>query len=58
MLTGLKWISSGGNDVLPCRQVAAVVSALGKAPHVLAIDGQDKAEIAPEICDPVNEQMT
>jgi hypothetical protein len=55
MLTGLKGINSGGNDVLTCRQVATVLSALGKAPHVLAIDGQDKAEIAPEISDPSND---
>src|SRR5437762_3256746 len=56
--TDLIRINSGGKDVLACRHVAIVVSALGKASHVLAIDGQDKAEIAPKICDSVNEQMT
>jgi hypothetical protein len=57
-LTGLKGINAGGNYVLACRQVATVLSALGKAPHVLAVDGQDKAEITPKICDPSNDQMT
>jgi hypothetical protein len=57
-LTGLKGINSGGNYVLACRQVPTVVSAFGKASYVLAVDGQDKAEIAPEVCDPINEQMT
>jgi hypothetical protein len=57
-LTGLKGINAGGNYVLARRQVPIVVSALGKAPHVLSIDGQDKAEIAPEVCDAINEQMT
>ena len=36
--TGLIGINPGCNDVLACRQVATVVSALGKASHVLAID--------------------
>jgi len=44
--------------VLACRQVPIVVSALGKASHVLSIDRQDKAEIGPKIRDPGNEQMT
>src|SRR6266480_3958250 len=57
-LTGLIGINSGGNYVLACRQVAAVVSALGKASHVLSIDGHGKTETAPKIWDPVNEQMT
>src|SRR6266436_3201795 len=57
-LTGLKGINPGGNDVLPCRQVPIVVSALGKAPHVLSVDRQDKAEIAPIVCVPSNDQMT
>jgi hypothetical protein len=56
--TGLIGINPGDNDVLACRQIATVVSALGKASHVLAVDGQNKAEIAPKVCDPVNEQMT
>ena len=51
-------INPGDNDVLACRQVATVASAFGKASHILAINRHDKAEIAPEICDPVNEQMT
>src|SRR5947208_13510137 len=50
-------IRSGGNDVLTCRQVAVVVSALTKASYVLAIDGHDKEEIGPKIWHPVNEQM-
>src|SRR6266478_7561804 len=57
-LTGLKGISSGDNDVLSCGQVARVVSALRKASHVLSIDRQHKAEIAPKICDPRNDQLT
>jgi hypothetical protein len=57
-LTGLKGINAGGNYMLACRQVPIVVSALGKASHVLSIDRQDKAEIAPKICDPIDEQMT
>jgi hypothetical protein len=57
-LTGLKGINAGGNYVLARRQVPIVVSALGKASHVPSVDGQDKAEVAPEICDPINEQMT
>src|SRR6266496_4279282 len=57
-LTGLKGINPGGNDVLACRQVPIVVSALRKAPHVLSVDRQDKAKIAPKICDPSNDQMT
>jgi hypothetical protein len=56
--TGLIGISPGGYDVLPGRQIATVVSALGKASHVLAIDGHDKGQILPKICDTVNEQMT
>jgi hypothetical protein len=31
-------INSGDKDVLACRQVAVVISALGKASHLLAID--------------------
>jgi hypothetical protein len=57
-LTGLKGINAGGNYMLACRQVAIVVSAFGKASHVPSIDGQDKTEIAPKICDPSNDQMT
>src|SRR6266480_6603860 len=57
-LTGLIGINSGGKDVLACRQVPIVVSALGKASHILSVDRQDKAEIAPKICDPSNDQMT
>src|SRR6266516_6165989 len=57
-LTGVIGINSGDKDVLACRQVPIVVSALGKASHVLSVDRQDKAEIAPEICDPSNDQMT
>ena len=48
-------INPAGKDVLTRRQVATVLSALGKAPHVLSIDGKDKAEIAPEISDPSND---
>ena len=51
-------INPDGNVVLACRQVATVTSALGKASHILAINRHDKAEIAPEVCDPINEQMT
>jgi hypothetical protein len=58
MLTGLKGFNPDDNDVLACRQVATVTSALGKASRILAINGHYKAEIAPKICDPVNEQMT
>ena len=36
--TGHIGINPGGNDVLACRQVATVASALGKASHILAID--------------------
>jgi len=38
--TGTAWIgiNPSGNDVLACRQVSTVVSALGKASHILAID--------------------
>src|SRR5437868_2800958 len=57
-LTGVIGINSGDKDVLACRQVPIVVSALGKASHVLSVDRQDKAEIAPKICDPSNDQMT
>jgi len=55
--TGAAWIgiNPSGNDVLACRQVATVASALAKVSHILAIDREDKAEIAPEICDSVNE---
>jgi hypothetical protein len=56
--TGLIRINPGGNDVLTCRQVATIASALGKASYVLAIDRHDKAHIAPEICHPVNKQLT
>jgi hypothetical protein len=58
MLTGLKGINPDDNHVLACRQVATVTSALGKASHILAINGHHKAEIAPKVRDPVNEQMT
>ena len=51
-------INPDGEDVLACRQVAVVVSALTKASYVLAIDGQDDEEIGPKICHPVNQQMT
>jgi hypothetical protein len=51
-------INLDGNGVLACRQVATIASALGKASHILAVNKHDKAEIAPKICDPVNEQMT
>ena len=51
-------INPGDNGVLACRQVATVASALGKASHILAINGQDKAEMDPEVCDPINEQTT
>ena len=51
-------ISGDDNLVLTCRQIATVTSAFGKASHILAINRHDKAEIAPEVCDPVNEQMT
>jgi len=51
-------ISPGGYDVLACRYVARVASAFGKASHVLTIDGHDKAQIFPKICDPSNDQMT
>jgi hypothetical protein len=55
--TGLMGISPGGYDVLTCRQVARVASALAKASHVLAIDGHDKAQILPKICDPSDDYM-
>jgi hypothetical protein len=51
-------VTPDDNDVLTCRQIATVISALGKASHIMAINGHDKAEIAPEVCDTVNEQMT
>jgi len=51
-------INADGNRVLACRQVATIASALGKASHILAINIHDKAEIGPEVCDPINEQMT
>src|SRR4029453_5701070 len=54
--TGLIGINPGGDDVLACRQVATVASAFGKVSHILAIEREDKDEIAPEICNPVNEQ--
>ena len=38
-------ISADNNDVLTCRQITTVISALGKASHVLAINRHDKAEI-------------
>ena len=57
-LTGLIGINPGDNVVLACRQVAAVVSALGKASHILSIDGHGKTETAPKIWDPVYEHMT
>jgi hypothetical protein len=53
--SGAVGINSGHKDVLTCRQVAVVISAFGKASHVLAVDGHDKAEIAPKIRDPVND---
>ncbi len=57
-LTGLIGINPGDNDVLARRQVTTVVSALGKASHVMAIDGHGKTETAPKIWDPVYEQTT
>jgi hypothetical protein len=36
--TGLIWINPGGYDVLACRQIATVVSALREASYILAID--------------------
>jgi hypothetical protein len=51
-------INADGNLVLACRQVATIASALGKASYILAVNKHDKAEIAPEVRDPVNEQMT
>jgi hypothetical protein len=56
--TALIGINPGGNDVLTCRQIATVISALGKASHVLAIDGHNKAQIGAKVCDPINEQTT
>jgi hypothetical protein len=50
-------ISPGGYDVLTCRQVTRVASALAKASHVLAIDGHDKAQILPKICDSSDDHM-
>jgi hypothetical protein len=55
--TGLTGIAPDGYDVLTCRQVARVASALAKASHVLAIDGHDKADIFPKICDPIDDHM-
>jgi hypothetical protein len=49
-------ISPDGYDVLPGRQVATVVCALGKGSQVFAINRDDKAQILPKICNPVNEQ--
>jgi hypothetical protein len=57
-LSGRIGINLDGNHVLACRQVATIASALGKASHILAVNKHDKAEIAPEVCDPVDEQMT
>src|SRR5437016_4897483 len=51
-------INPGGNDMLACRQIATVISALSKASHILAINRHDKAEIAPEVCDPSYDHMT
>ena len=51
-------INADGNRVLACWQVATIISALGKASHVLGINIHDKAEIGPKVCDPVDEQMT
>ena len=51
-------IDSGDKNVLACRQVGTVASALGKASRVLSVDGQDKDEIFPKICDPSNDHMT
>src|SRR5262245_19595542 len=36
--TGFIGTNPSGNGVLACRQIAAVMSALGKASHVFAID--------------------
>jgi hypothetical protein len=51
-------VTPDDNDVLACRQIATVISALGKASHILAVNGHDKAEIASKVRNPVNEQMT
>src|SRR6266403_5814522 len=51
-------INSSDNDMLACGQVAVVIPALGKASHVLAIDGHDKAKIGPKVGDPINKYMT
>src|SRR5438094_459814 len=48
-------VTSRRKRVLACRQVAIVISALGKASHVLAIN---KAQIRSEVCDPINDHMT
>ena len=50
-------ISPRGYDVLTRRQVTRVASALAKASHVLAIDGHDKAQILPKICDSSDDHM-
>jgi hypothetical protein len=55
MLSARIGINADGNLVLACRQVATVISALAKASHILAVNKHDKAEIAPEVRDPVNE---
>src|SRR5206468_11982595 len=51
------WVTSRRKSVLACRQVAIVISALGKASHVLAINRHDKAQIRSEVCDPIYDQM-
>jgi len=56
--TALIGISSSHEHMLTCRQVTTVISAFGKASHVLAINGDDKTKIGPKICDPVNEHLT
>ena len=55
--TGLTRIAPDGYDVLTCRQVTRVASALAKASHVLAIDGHDKADTFPKICHPRDDYM-
>jgi hypothetical protein len=51
-------ITPDDNGVLTCRQIPTVTSALGKASHIMAINGHYKDEIASKVRDPVNEQMT
>jgi hypothetical protein len=56
--TGAIGINPDGEAVLARRQVAIVIIALGKASHIFAVNGYDKAEIGSEVCDPVNEDVT